>query len=268
MSVRTSTTTRSDRVPAAAAPGPGAAAVRAAVYRYLAMAFSDPSAGAAAALGQQWPLAEAALRKLGLDADAAACGGLSVADDDALMRAHVAVFGHAVSKECPPYGAEYGQAHIFEKTQTLADVAGFYRAFRLDLAEGVRDRPDHIALELEFMEFLCLKQALAEADGHGPERVEFCIKVQQRFLADHLGFWAFSFARRLRCRPEPGPYAAWAALLEAFLVQELSALGLPGHADPFVNEGTVDRVDDSACGACPLAAAGAIGEPVKRRGRA
>lgn len=263
MSVRTSTTTRSDPAPADAAVGPRAAAARAAVYRYLALAFSDPFAGAADALERQWPLAEAALRKLGLAADAAACAAASVADDGALKRAHLAVFGHAVSKDCPPYGSEYGQAHIFEKTQTLADVAGFYRAFGLALAEGVHDRPDHIAFELEFMEFLCLKQVLAEAREHSPERVAFCVKAQRQFLGDHLGFWAFSFAHRLQQKPEPGPFAAWAGLLEAFLGQELPAAGIPRHADPFVNEGSVDRVEESACGACP---AGAIGEPVERGG--
>lgn len=261
MSARTSTTTRSEPAAVGTVSDPRSAAARAAVYRYLALAFADPTAGAADALAWQWPLAEAALSELGLATDGTASG---VADDAALKRAHLAVFGHAVSKDCPPYGSEYGQAHIFEKTQTLADVAGFYRAFGLALAEGVHDRPDHIALELEFMEFLCLKQALAEAGAHGPERIAFCAKAQRQFLDDHLGFWAFSFANRLRQRPEPGPFAAWAGLLEAFLAQEVSATGLPRHADPFVNEGSVDRVEDSACGAC---LAGATGRPVERRGR-
>lgn len=263
MSARTSTTTRSDPAGPEAVPDPRATVARAAVYRYLALAFSDPLDGVADALARQWPLAETALGTLGLAADAAACAAVGVADDGALRRAHLAVFGHAVSKDCPPYGSEYGQAHIFEKTQTLADVAGFYRAFGLALAEGMHDRPDHIALELEFMEFLCLKQALAETTGHAPERVAVCARAQRAFLGDHLGFWAFSFARRLRQRPEPGPFAAWAGLLEAFLAQELSAADIPRHADPFVNEGSVDRVEDSACGAC---LADAIGEPVERRG--
>lgn len=265
MSVRTSTTTRSDRVRAGAAPDPRPAAARAAVYRYLALAFSDPRGGAAVALERQWPLAEAALCQLGLAANATACAAANPDNDDALKRAHLAVFGHAVSKDCPPYGSEYGQAHIFEKTQTLADAVGFYRAFGLALAEGVHDRPDHIAFELEFMEFLCLKQALAEAREHGPERVALCARTQRGFLGDHLGYWAFSFAHRLRQRPNPGPFAVWAGLLKAFLAQELSAADIERHADPFVNEGSVDRVDDSACGAC---AAGAIGEPVERRGLA
>ena len=264
MSARTSITTRSEPAPAGAAPDGRPAAARAALYRYLALAFSDPATGSAKALARQRPLAEAALRALRLAPEmaAAATGRHS---DLALKRAHLAVFGHALSKDCPPYGSEYGQAHIFEKTQTLADAAGFYRAFGLALAEDLHDRPDHIAVELEFMEFLCLKQAWADSKGHSHGQLALCRKAQRNFLADHLGFWAFSFARRLRQRPDPGPFAAWAGLLESFLAQELAAAGIPRHADPFVNEGSVDRVEDSACGGCP---AGAIGEPVKRRGRA
>ncbi|MCB1364051.1 MAG: molecular chaperone TorD family protein [Rhodobacteraceae bacterium] len=159
MNARTSTTTRSEPAPASAATDGRPAAARAALYRYLSLAFGDPCAGTVDALARQWPLTEAALRALGLSTDqAAAAAGV---DGDALRRAHLSVFGHAMSKDCPAYGGEYGQAHIFEKTQTLADVAGFYRAFGLALAEDAHERPDHIALEMEFMEFLCLKQAWA-----------------------------------------------------------------------------------------------------------
>lgn len=251
MSARTSTTTRSETTSAVLVrPAPA----RAEIYRFLALSFSDPAPGAAEALQNQWSIALAAMTTLdpaldpaGTEQVASALGGL---DDDALKRSHLAVFGHAISKDCPPYGGEYGQAHIFEKSQTLADVAGFYRAFGLTLAKGVHDRPDHIAFELEFMEFLCLKQALAEARDHGAERVAFCLKAQRSFLETHLGFWAFSFAHRLQQRRAFGPHAAFACLLDDFLTQEMAAAGISRHADPFVNEGSVDRVEDGGCGEC------------------
>lgn len=250
MSVRTSITTPSD------APAPRrSASARAEIYRFLALAFADPAPGAVAGLRAQWQLAEAGLSEGGAVADQVGAA-LATLDNETLKRAHLSVFGHAISKDCPPYGSEYGQAHIFEKTQTLADVAGFYRAFGLTLADGMHDRPDHIAFELEFMEFLCLKQALAERRDHGDERIAFCRKAQASFLEAHLGFWAFSFAHRLQQRPNPGPLAAFAALLDRFLAQEMAAAGIARHADPFVNEGTLDRVEDGGCGDCRGMAAG------------
>ncbi len=253
MSARTNTTTRSEARGQAATPDPRPAAARAEVYRFLAQVFADPRPGGMAMLRRDWPATEAALARLGLEAPD--CAGLLALDDAGLRRAHLAVFGHAMSKDCPPYGAEYGQAHIFEKTQTLADVAGFYRAFGLGLSGDVRDRPDHLALELEFMEFLCLKQALAEAPPGSPERETLCRDAQRAFLEAHLGVWAFSFAHRLCRRTGTGPFAECARLLERFLDRELAAMGIERRADPFVNDGSVDRVEDDACGACPAMAA-------------
>src|SRR3990172_4946219 len=109
---------------------------RAEIYRCLSLAFADPQAGIAKRLTCQWPVTVAALEALGIASREAAgvAGDLAggALSDAALEIAHAACFGHAVSKDCPPYEAEYGQAHIFEKTQTLADISGFYRAFGLE----------------------------------------------------------------------------------------------------------------------------------------
>ena len=241
--------------------GARSATARAEIYRFLALAFADPVPGAAARLQQQWPIAEAGLHELGLSGAERGCATAAGLCDDDLKRAHVACFGHAVSKDCPPYEAEYGQAHIFEKTQTLADVTGSYRAFGLDLAPEARDRPDHLAFELEFMEFLCQKQAFAESRGHPPERVALCRDAQRTFLDGHLGRWAFGFANRVVARSPTGIYPAVAALLDDFLAHELAAMGITRHADPFLNEGDKDRIDDGACAACAgLADPGAVDE--------
>lgn len=236
---------------------------RAEIYRFLALAFSDSAPGAADGLQRQWPITEAGCQCLGLAGPGhggAPVAGLSEAD---LKRAHAASFGLAMSKQCPPYETEYGQAHIFEKTQTLADIAGFYRAFGLELAKGARDRPDHLAFELEFMEFLCLKQAFAERMGHPPEQIDLCRNAQRAFLDAHLGCWAFSLAERIIKKSPTGVYAGLAGLLEEFLSHELAAMGLARHADPFLNEGDKDRIDDGACAACPgLAGTGPAEERV------
>lgn len=255
MNALTSITTRSER-------RARRAVARAQVYRYLALVFADPRPGTSTALARQWPLTRASFRTLRLAGAASEGAAIAGTDEAGLRRAHLAAFGHAISKECPPYGAEYGQAHIFEKTQTLADVAGFYRAFGLNLAETVHDRPDYLATELEFMEFLCLKQALAMRRGATAEQLELCRNAQRMFLADHLGAWAFSFAHRLTRRSASGPLAAGARLMEMFLTQEMAAMGLEIHDDPFVNEGNVDQPEDSACGACPAAAVPMAGQGV------
>lgn len=237
-----------------AAPCNRDATARAEVYRFLALAFADPAAGRARDLRRHWPVVASALAVLGLpERDA----GMAKLTDAALRRAHLACFGYTLSKECPPYETEYGQAHIFEKTQTLADIAGFYRAFGLDLAGTTKERPDHLAIELEFMEFLCRKHAFAVRNDHAPERIAMCCDAERKFLDEHLGRWVFGFARRVGGKARGGPYAGLVGLLEAFVDRELEAMGLARHAVPFLNEGDLDRADDTACGDCPVASDGA-----------
>ena len=143
-----------------------------------------------------------------------------------LERAYTQCFGHAVSKDCSPCEAEYGQAHIFQKTHTLADVAGFYRAFGLDLAADSHERVDHISVELEFMHFLCLKEAYALAKNHPHEQLALCREAQSKFLRDHVCRWAFGFAHRVCAKASDTLYQGLGQLLAAFLAAELRALGM------------------------------------------
>ena len=81
-----------------------------------------------------------------------------------LMIVAVAFFGLVLTRECPPYETEYHpSSEPFFRSQEMADVAGFYRAFGLETAQAARERPDYLGLELEFMAFLLLKKRLALA---------------------------------------------------------------------------------------------------------
>ncbi|MBI2316064.1 MAG: molecular chaperone TorD family protein [Betaproteobacteria bacterium] len=203
---------------------------RSQAYSFLALAFAYPDAAQVSALERQYALAALDSETLADAAAATALIALQPALSDltvaALERAYTQCFGHAVSKDCPPYEAEYGQAHIFQKAHTLADVAGFYRAFGLDLAADAHERADHVSVELEFMHFLCLKEAYALRQGHPEERLALCREAQRKFLRNHLCRWAFGFARRLRAKAGRTLYRELGQLLAVFLEAELQALGL------------------------------------------
>lgn len=158
----------------------------------------------------------------------ASCTDLDLAG---LQSDHHRVFGHIESSPCPPYETRYSSRHLFQQTYQLSDIAGFYRAFGLDISDDADERPDYLAIELEFLHFLCFKEAYA-LEHHGPEQVELCRDAEVKFLRDHLLLWAPSFAKRLQETAGGVFYAHLATLMRAFLTAEAARWGCsPEGAD-------------------------------------
>lgn len=172
-----------------------AAIRRAQIYAFLANAFLYPR--------ENWlediPLLEPILDDLGLTSLRSSIlslgSGLGSSDQNLshLQSEHRATFGLTGSLF---YETENGLPNEFRLSQELADIAGFYRAFGFNVGGAVRERPDHLAVELEFMYLLALKES--HADAHGTqEQKEVCIDAQRKFLGEHLGRWIEQFAESL-----------------------------------------------------------------------
>src|SRR5262249_47366703 len=156
---------------------------------------------------------------------------------EVLRAAYDVVFGHVTSRECPPYEAEYhSTSEPFFRSQQMADVAGFYRAFGLELSHAHPERPDHVALELEFLAFVLLKRPLALAgpgtNAEKDEQVSVCDAAERTFFRDHLAWWLPSFATGLRRKAGHGVYAELGQVLAAFLPVERRRFGVPAPRLP------------------------------------
>ncbi len=103
-----------------------------------------------------------------------------------LQREYDRLFTHRTTILCPIYEVEYDKNRAVAQGPILADIAGFYRAFGLEIA--VNERPDHLALELEFMSVLTYKEALA-LENKLFEQAQICRDAQKKFLEAHLGRW-------------------------------------------------------------------------------
>ena len=86
---------------------------------------------------------------------------------------------------CSLYEGEYGGGHL----KTMDDTLRFYHHFGLKLSQetGERDRPDHLATELEFLHALTFKEAELVQAGKGAGALSSCRRVQRDFLRFHLG---------------------------------------------------------------------------------
>lgn len=160
------------------------------------------------------------------------------------------LFAHAGSSPCPPYETEFGYSNIFQKTDAMADIAGFYRAYGLEPAATGTERVDFISTELEFMSYLTHHEAYAREHNEA-EHLEVCLDTQRKFLRDHLGRWTAAFADILSHSTANSYYTSVARFLASFIASELESLGvtpeqmtLPGNlqqreAEPFACEACI-----------------------------
>lgn len=122
------------------------------------------------------------------------------------------------------YETEYGLPHEYRQSQELADLSGFYRAFGFTLGGPIRERPDHLAVELEFMHVLALKEAYAANQGVA-EQIEVCIEAQRKFLQEHLGRWIDLFTHSLALNAGQGVYSTLAQFAAGFIKADAAQLG-------------------------------------------
>jgi len=169
----------------------------------------------------------------------------------ALREEYDRTFGHQISKDCPLYETQYGTGHVFQQAQQLADIAGFYRAFGLEVADGAGERVDHLSLELEFMHALTYREAYARLH-HGADHVAQLREAQQAFLRDHLSRWVPILAR-LVGRKTHGVYRHLVDLAAAWVAVEATALGLPAAEEvEYQPEPPLDPAENMpSCGLTP-----------------
>jgi DMSO reductase family type II enzyme chaperone len=138
---------------------------------------------------------------------------------DHIRDRYITLFGHAVRGTCPLYELEYGQSEIIQQASELADIAGFYSAFGLESAGAGADRPDHLAVECEFLSVLCAKEA-AGLEVDLPALAETSFDAQRAFLRDHLAQWLPAFCARVMSADGDGLYGRLARLAAALVEAE------------------------------------------------
>jgi DMSO reductase family type II enzyme chaperone len=211
---------------------------RSRLYRRLADAFDYPTAEFADALRSgEWTtdVATAAATLPVLDGEddtleAACLDALTRLNErrasltlDALESDFIGTFGHALSRECPPYETEYLGERLFYQSQQLADIGGFYRAFGLDVAETTHERLDHIAVELEFLHVATAREANAVNAGE-TENAKLCRDAQRTFVQDHPGRWVPYFTELVASVAPSATVRLFADVLRWFIAFETQYL--------------------------------------------
>jgi DMSO reductase family type II enzyme chaperone len=98
---------------------------------------------------------------------------------------------------CPLYGGVY----IGDRMKNMEDATRFYNFFHLRLSPQMRELPDHITTELEFLHYLTFRETELRQQGQDPGSL---LRAERDFLARHLCKWVPRMQARLakqQCPP-------------------------------------------------------------------
>ena len=120
----------------------------------------------------------------------------------------------------PPYGSVYLEDGKFMGYSTL-EVADLYRQEGLDIV--LRDAPDHVSVELEFMYFLALKEAEAR-ERSDFDQVTRVRDTEAAFLGTHLGAWIQPFTHNIEINAQTEFYRALGCATKDFVLEDIGKL--------------------------------------------
>lgn len=206
----------------------GYALVRAGIYNSIAKALCYPGPALLESLRENcarlsawqgnWPegMQEVtrAINACALDAD------VSVLAED-----YVRLFGPGA--RVPLTETSWGDmGRMLGRAAQLADISGFYHAFKARPLEGRESLPeDHLVMELEFMSILCLKEAHAINEELADELQVTC-DAQKKFLQDHLGTWTGYWMEQLAGNSPAPFYLRVGEALQMMMQAEIARLGV------------------------------------------
>jgi TorA maturation chaperone TorD len=96
-----------------------------------------------------------------------------------------------------------------------------YKAAGLDMSSNYTDLPDHIAAEMEFMQFLCAEESKFTREGKDAETKK--VQTMERdFLNNHIEPWVSEFADCVLSKTNSPFYKLAASLLKTFTKNELN----------------------------------------------
>jgi len=126
---------------------------------------------------------------------------------------------------CPPYESVYREDREPDERGTLMgpsvwDVKKRYSEAGLAISKDFMDYPDHVAVELEFMDFLCSRESFATAEKKEEERALWQSR-EKEFLESHIRKWTGVFSEKVLKSTDSPFYRTAASFLKEHVNDEL-----------------------------------------------
>ena len=121
----------------------------------------------------------------------------------------------------PPYGSVYLENARIVMGDSTMDAKHRYQEAGLNLT--IKEPPDHVAIELEFMYFLVYREVEAIISDN-ETNIAFYLKKQKDFLQNHLGKWVSEFTDNISANAETGFYQDVARITKSLVIEDLIQL--------------------------------------------
>ena len=135
--------------------------------------------------------------------------------------------GHLLA---PPYESVYKTRNDDNKKgvvmgdDTIA-AKKFYLQAGLEIDDNFKDLPDHIAVELYFMSYLCNLEFLSADEGEdGIAQTSNIKELQNEFLKSHLGTWITEFSQAVATQTNSEFYRGMVKITEEWVMSEIKEL--------------------------------------------
>ncbi len=152
------------------------------------------------------------------------------------IRYHDALGPTGAVRDCE---SDYEVNPLGGKGPLIADVAGFYLAFKYEDRTFDGLGFDHIANECGFLGWLSFRAAFAQHESDA-ESASVCLDARQKFLRDHVSKWARTFFTRIRDNSGDTWFVRAVGLCE----ESLSAFAALDPPAPDLRKRSLPQVDD------------------------
>lgn len=126
-------------------------------------------------------------------------------------------------KPVPPYESVYTSQERLLMQRARDEVLAMYRQEGLGRSDDFKEPEDHIAMEFEFMGYLCQK-ALESLDADDTEGAKAALQTQKDFLDKHLLVWVPQFCKDVQKSARTDFYKAVAQITDEHLSYEGEAI--------------------------------------------
>lgn len=123
----------------------------------------------------------------------------------------------------PPYGSVYLEQGRRLMGNSTINAQQYYLRRGFDVASNIKESPDHISIELEFM-YALVRQGVGEIEAADCEELSQTVRLQMEFLQNHLGAWMPAFADRIIEHTRNLFYKHLAEVTKTFIAEELNLL--------------------------------------------